>query len=148
MSCWQPAPCWPGVVSTDADASWTAVPPGIATGLRAHHTRDREAKDRTETTAHHTRRLTQAAALNMHLTEPRGIHMFYRPRGLVFWLVLVTLLFIIAIAPVEFGHTILSVYHAIKQFFAGLHTLLQTLSRSGSWPGHDVGQAFPQQKAR
>ena len=72
--------------------------------------------------------------------------MFYRPRGLVFWLVLMTLLFIIAIAPMEFGHTILSVYHAIKQFFAGLHTLLQTLSGSGSSPGHDIRQTFPQRQ--
>ncbi|GCD41912.1 hypothetical protein [Streptomyces paromomycinus] len=54
--------------------------------------------------------------------------MLSTPRGLLFWLVLIILLFCIAIAPVQTAHTVIGLIHAIGKFFAGLKAFLETLS--------------------
>ncbi|GHE43670.1 hypothetical protein GCM10018785_11540 [Streptomyces longispororuber] len=56
--------------------------------------------------------------------------MLSAPRGLLFWLVLIILLFVIAVAPVESAHFFLDLVHAIEKFFTGLRKFLETLSMS------------------
>ncbi|MGA5169631.1 MULTISPECIES: hypothetical protein [Streptomyces] len=56
--------------------------------------------------------------------------MLSTPRGPLFWLVLIILLFLIAIAPVQTAHTFLDIVHGIEQFFNGLKQFIQTLSTS------------------
>ncbi|MFF3272452.1 hypothetical protein ACFYWU_16225 [Streptomyces chrestomyceticus] len=54
--------------------------------------------------------------------------MLSTPRGLLFWLVLIILLFLIAIAPVQTARTFIDLAHGIGKFFRGLKTFIETLS--------------------
>lgn len=54
--------------------------------------------------------------------------MLSTPRGLLFWLVLIILLFLIAIAPVQTAHTLIDLAHGIGKFFTGLKKFVETLS--------------------
>jgi hypothetical protein len=56
--------------------------------------------------------------------------MFYRPRGLLFWLLLIILLFIIAVAPVDFAQAVMAAGTAVGRFFVGLRAFLETLTRN------------------
>ncbi|MET9549939.1 hypothetical protein ABZY36_32190 [Streptomyces sp. NPDC006627] len=56
--------------------------------------------------------------------------MFYRPRGLLFWLLLIIFLFIVATAPTDFAQAVMAVYDAIKKFFIGLGEFLRALTES------------------
>ncbi|MEU1132351.1 hypothetical protein ABZ383_21235 [Streptomyces sp. NPDC005900] len=56
--------------------------------------------------------------------------MLSTPRGALFWLILIILLFLIAIAPIQAAHVFLEVIHAISKFFAGLKAFIETLSAS------------------
>ncbi|UNO41954.1 hypothetical protein [Streptomyces sp. MST-110588] len=56
--------------------------------------------------------------------------MLSQPRGLLFWLVLITFLFLVAIAPVQTAHTLLDMAHGITKFFTGLKKFVETLSAS------------------
>lgn len=54
--------------------------------------------------------------------------MLSRPRSLLFRLVLVIMLFIIATAPVEFAHALVSIWRAVRQFFTSLTVFINALS--------------------
>ncbi|MFJ4836238.1 hypothetical protein ACIP79_41075 [Streptomyces sp. NPDC088747] len=56
--------------------------------------------------------------------------MLSRPRSLLFWLVLIILLYIIATAPTELAHFVLSVWRGAKEFFDSLDILIHTLKTS------------------
>ncbi|WP_199930972.1 hypothetical protein [Streptomyces sp. CB02923] len=56
--------------------------------------------------------------------------MLSAPRGLLFWLILVVLLFLIAIAPAQTAHTLIDIVHGIGRFFTGLKKFVETLSAS------------------
>ncbi|MFD0070567.1 hypothetical protein ACFV99_37100 [Streptomyces sp. NPDC059944] len=56
--------------------------------------------------------------------------MLSRPRSLLFWLVLIILLYVIATAPTELAHFIVSVWHGTKDFFDALDILIDTLETS------------------
>ncbi|MEU1328500.1 hypothetical protein [Streptomyces sp. NPDC005865] len=53
--------------------------------------------------------------------------MLSAPRGILFWLFLVVVLFLITTAPVQSAHVLADVVHAIGQFFTGLKTFVETL---------------------
>ncbi|MFY4722939.1 hypothetical protein [Streptomyces sp. LaBMicrA B280] len=54
--------------------------------------------------------------------------MLSAPRGLLFWLVVIILLFLIAIAPVQTAHALINLVHGIERFFTGLRKFVETLS--------------------
>ncbi|WP_185836829.1 hypothetical protein [Streptomyces sp. WAC 06783] len=54
--------------------------------------------------------------------------MLSTPRGLLFWIVVIILLFLIAIAPVQTAHTLIDIAHALGKFFTGLKKFVETLS--------------------
>ncbi|MGC5567254.1 hypothetical protein ACPYPG_31035 [Streptomyces sp. FR-108] len=56
--------------------------------------------------------------------------MLSRPRSLLFWLVLIILLYIIATAPTELAHFIVSIWHGTKEFFNALSIFVNTLETS------------------
>ncbi|MFJ8937325.1 hypothetical protein ACIRL0_16715 [Streptomyces sp. NPDC102365] len=56
--------------------------------------------------------------------------MLSRPRSLLFWLVLIILLYVVATAPTELAHFILSIWRGTKDFFDALDILIGTLERS------------------
>ncbi|GGY09874.1 hypothetical protein GCM10010358_73180 [Streptomyces minutiscleroticus] len=56
--------------------------------------------------------------------------MLSRPRSLLFWLVLIILLYIIAIAPIEFAHAIVNVWQKAEAFFTSLAVFVHTLAAS------------------
>ncbi|MEU1073654.1 MULTISPECIES: hypothetical protein [unclassified Streptomyces] len=53
--------------------------------------------------------------------------MYSRPRGLLFWLLLVITLFAIATAPLQIAHAVLAVYHGTETFFTSFSLFLKTL---------------------
>jgi hypothetical protein len=56
--------------------------------------------------------------------------MLSRPRSLLFWLVLIILLYVLATAPTELAHFILSIWRGTKEFFNSLDVLINTLEAS------------------
>ncbi|MBQ1101114.1 hypothetical protein KBY55_34950 [Streptomyces sp. b94] len=56
--------------------------------------------------------------------------MLSRPGGLLFWIVFVSLLFLIAIAPVQTAQAVIAVLDGIAAFFTGLKTFVEVLSSS------------------
>ncbi|MEW2546243.1 hypothetical protein AB0910_10790 [Streptomyces sp. NPDC047002] len=56
--------------------------------------------------------------------------MLSRPRSLLFWIVLIILLYMVAVAPSELGHFVLSLWHGARRFFASLNVLISTLNTS------------------
>ncbi|MFE6483770.1 hypothetical protein ACFVGN_12630 [Streptomyces sp. NPDC057757] len=56
--------------------------------------------------------------------------MLSRPRSLLFWLVVIILLYVIATAPTELAHFILSTWRGTKEFFNALDILIDTLETS------------------